>query len=97
MDLTMIDLTEVPGVEVGDEVVLFGEQDGAVLTVEEVAAWSETLVYEVMCTIGKRVARLYRHGGRAVRVTTLVGERPDWNAAADDYVRRREHAAAKAD
>jgi alanine racemase len=96
MDLTMLDLTDVPGVEVGDEVVLFGEQDGAVLAVEEVAAWSETLVYEVMCTIGKRVARLYRHGGRAVRVTTLVGERPDWNAAADDYVRRREHAAAKA-
>jgi alanine racemase len=97
MDLTMVDLTDVPGVLVGDEVVLFGEQDGAVLRVEEVAAWSETLVYEVMCTIGKRVARLYRRGGRAVRVTTLVGERPDWTAAADDYLRRREYAAAKAD
>lgn len=93
MDLTMVDLTEVPGVEVGDEVVLFGEQDGASLGAEEVAAWSETLVYEVMCTIGKRVARLYRSGGRAVSVTTLVGERPEWTAAADDYLRRREAAA----
>ena len=94
MDLTMIDLTDVPGVEAGDEVVLFGEQDGAALRVEEVAAWSETLAYEIMCTIGKRVARLYRSNGRAVSVTTLVGERPEWTAAADDYLRLREFAAA---
>ena len=94
MDLTMIDLTEVPEVAVGDEVVLFGEQDGASIGVEEVAEWSETLAYEVMCTIGKRVARLYRRGGRAIRVTTLVGERAEWTASADDYLRRREFAAA---
>jgi len=94
MDLTMVDLTDVPGVQAGDEVVLFGEQDGAALRVEEVAAWSETLAYEIMCTIGKRVARLYRRGGRAVSVTTLVGERPEWTAAADDYLRRRELAPA---
>jgi len=95
MDLTMIDLTDVPDVEPGDEVVLFGEQDGAALPVEEIAAWSETLAYEIMCTIGKRVARLYRRGGRVVRVTTLVGERPEWTAAADDYLRQRECAAER--
>lgn len=94
MDLTMIDLTEVPEVVVGDEVVLFGEQDGASIGVEEVAEWSETLAYEVMCTIGKRVARLYRRAGRAIKVTTLVGERPEWTASADDYLRRRELTAA---
>lgn len=94
MDLTMVDLTGIPDVEAGDEVVLFGEQEGAAIPVEEVAAWSETLPYEVMCTIGKRVARLYRSAGRALRVTTLVGERPEWTAAADDYLRLREHAAA---
>ncbi len=95
MDLTMVDLTDLPSVGVGEEVVLFGEQDGATLTVEEVAAWSETLPYEVMCTIGKRVARLYRRGGRVVHLTTLVGERPDWTEAADGYVRRRDHAIAE--
>lgn len=95
MDLTMVDLTDAADVGVGEEVVLFGEQDAAVISVEEMAGWSETLPYEVMCTIGKRVARLYRRGGRVVRVTTLVGERPDWNAAADDYVRLREHASAR--
>jgi alanine racemase len=94
MDLTMVDVTDVPGVAVGDEVVLFGEQDGASIPVEEFAAWSETLAYEVMCTLGKRVPRLYRQGGRAVRMTTLVGERPEWTAAADEYLRRRELLAA---
>jgi alanine racemase len=89
MDLTMVDVTEVAEAAVGSEVVLFGEQAGARLPVEEVALWSETLPYEVMCTIGKRVTRLYCRGGRAVRMTTLVGERPEWTAAADDYIRRR--------
>src|SRR5204862_144480 len=55
MDLTMVDVTEVPDVAVGDEVVLFGEQRGASLPIEEVAQGSETLAYEILCTIGKRV------------------------------------------
>lgn len=93
MDLTMVDVTDVPEAAVGSEVVLFGEQAGAQLPVEEVAGWSETLPYEVMCTIGKRVTRLYCRGGRAVRMTTLVGERPEWTAAADDYIRRRKAPA----
>jgi alanine racemase len=89
MDLTMVDVTDAPDARVGDEVVLFGEQDGASIPVEELAAWSETLPYEVMCTIGKRVPRVYRSAGRAVRMTTLVGERPEWTAAADEYLRLR--------
>ena len=97
MDLTMVDCTDLPQVAVGDEVVLFGEQAGATLPVEEVARWSETLSYEILCTIGKRVPRLYREGGRVVRLTTLVGERAEWTAAADSYVRARDaHAMARA-
>ncbi len=95
MDLTLVDVTDVPEAAVGDELVLFGEQEGARITVEEFAAWSETLPYEVMCTIGKRVPRLYRQGGGAVRMTTLVGERPEWTAAADAYIRRREAPASR--
>ena len=95
MDLTMVDLTDAPRAVVGDELVLFGEQHGASIPVEEFAAWSETMPYEVMCTIGKRVPRLYRGAGRAVRMTTLVGERPEWTAAADDYLRRRGLEAAR--
>jgi alanine racemase len=75
MDLTMIDCTDGPAPAAGDEVVLFGEQDGARLSLEEVAAWSDTLPYEILCTIGKRVSRTYLRAGRPWKVTTLVGER----------------------
>ncbi|MEO5987493.1 MAG: alanine racemase [Candidatus Eisenbacteria bacterium] len=94
MDLTMIDLTDHGDCQVGDEVVLFGEQGGAEVSIEEVAGWSETLTYEVVCTIGKRVTRLYTRGGRAVRMATLVGERPEWTAGADIYLRGRAAASA---
>lgn len=90
MDLTMVDVTDVPGVAVGDEVVLFGEQDGATLPVEEVAAGSETLPYEILCTIGKRVTRLYVRRGHPVRVSTLIGERADWSPAVTEYLRARD-------
>jgi len=90
MDLTMVDLTEVPNAAVGDEVVLFGEQRGVTLPVEEVASGSETLAYEILCTIGKRVTRLYVRRDHPVRVSTLIGERADWSAPVTDYLLRRE-------
>jgi alanine racemase len=79
MDLTMLDLTDLAAAsgrmpEPGDGVVLFGRQNGATLPVEELARWSETLPYEVLCTIGKRVTRVYLRGGRPWRVVTLIGE-----------------------
>jgi alanine racemase len=95
MDLTMIDLTDVPA-GVGDEVVLFGDQGEAALPIDEVAAWSETLAYEVMCTIGKRVTRIYVQGGRPVKLTTLVGERAEWANQAADHFRMRADALAAA-
>ena len=54
--------------------VLFGSRNGASIPVEELAAWSETLPYEVLCTIGKRVTRVYLRDGRPWRILTLVGE-----------------------
>jgi len=96
MDLTMVDLTDVPTAEVGDEVVLFGDQGDAALPIGEVAAWSETLAYEVMCTIGKRVTRIYVRSGRPVKLTTLVGERAEWANQAADHFRLRAAALAAA-
>jgi alanine racemase len=96
MDLTMVDVTDVPGASVGDEVVLFGDQGEASLPLEEVARGSETLPYEVMCTIGKRVTRIYVRGGRPVRLTTLVGESEDWTHRAADHFRMREAAITAA-
>lgn len=58
MDQTVVDVTEIPGVAVGDEVVLIGEQDGASLTADDVARLTGTIAYEVLCAIGARVPRV---------------------------------------
>jgi alanine racemase len=96
MDLTMIDLTDVPAARVGDEVVMFdGQSDAASPSLEEVARWSETLPYEIMCTLGKRVTRIYVRAGRPVKLTSLVGERSEWaDQAADHFLRRAQAVAA---
>jgi alanine racemase len=97
MDLTMIDLTSVREARVGDEVTLFGgpAEEGAP-SLEEVARWSETLPYEVMCTIGKRVTRIYVRNGRPVKLTSLVGEHSEWADRAADHFRQRAEAVAAA-
>jgi len=59
MDLTMIDVSDVPEVRVGDEVVLIGRQGAGEVHVFELARWAETIPYEIFCGIGKRVPRYY--------------------------------------
>ena len=59
MDQLTLDVTDVPGVRPGDEATLIG--DG--ISAEEVAGWSGTSSYEVLCAIGPRVRRLYVGGG----------------------------------
>jgi alanine racemase len=75
MDMTMLDLEPVADAAPEDEVVLFGEQGGAAISIAEVAARSGTVPYEIMCSIGKLVPRVFRRGAVTVRVTTLIGER----------------------
>ncbi|MGB9613766.1 MAG: alanine racemase, partial [Candidatus Margulisiibacteriota bacterium] len=59
MDLTLVNVGNVK-VEVGDEVVLIGEQEGQVISADELSALEDTISYEVVCGIGKRVPRIYR-------------------------------------
>ena len=63
MDQTMIDVTEVPGVEVGDEVVLFGVQGDAALPIAEVAELAGTIPYEILARIDARVPRVHSRRG----------------------------------
>jgi alanine racemase len=58
MDLTMVDVTDIQGVQVDDEVVVWGSQNGAEISVREVAEWQGTLTYEVLTRLGKRVPRV---------------------------------------
>lgn len=59
MDMTMVDVTDIPAVRIGDEVVLIGRQDQEAIGADEVAEWSGTIPYEVLCGIGPRVPRIY--------------------------------------
>jgi alanine racemase len=59
MDAITIDVSDVPGVRVGDVATLVGEDGGERITAEEVAAWSGTISYEVLTSIGPRVERKY--------------------------------------
>jgi alanine racemase len=57
MDLTLADVTGLPGVSVGDEVVLLGATDNLSVDAREHAALSDTVPYEILCGISKRVPR----------------------------------------
>ena len=59
MDLTMADVSEIPGVQAGDEVVLLGKQGAEEIGAAEMAGWLETIPYEVLCAVGQRVPRVY--------------------------------------
>ncbi|MFQ5736011.1 MAG: alanine racemase [Thermodesulfobacteriota bacterium] len=59
MDLTMCDVTDVPGVSAGDEAVLIGRQGNEAITAEEVAGLAGTISYEIFCGISARVPRVY--------------------------------------
>jgi len=61
MDQTMIDVTEVPGVDLGDEVILYGGGYEC-LSVSNIAEKIGTIPYEVLCNIGSRVRRIYLGG-----------------------------------
>ncbi|MGH7255597.1 MAG: alanine racemase, partial [Nitrospirales bacterium] len=62
MDFTMVDITRVPQVRPGDEAVLIGRQGTEHLSAHDLAAWMGTIPYEVLCTLGQRVARRYLPG-----------------------------------
>ena len=59
MDLTMLDVGSIENVQVGDEVVIFGQQNNETLTVDEMAALLNTINYEIVSTITARVPRVY--------------------------------------
>lgn len=59
MDLTLLDVTDIPGVAVGDEVILIGNSGAASINAMDIARLIGTVPYEVLCTIGKRVPRIY--------------------------------------
>jgi alanine racemase len=72
MDMCMADVTDVPDVAEGDEVVLIGHQGEAVITADELGDLCGTISYEILCGISARVPRLYLRSGRLIGVETLT-------------------------
>ncbi|HEU4384398.1 MAG TPA: alanine racemase [Anaeromyxobacteraceae bacterium] len=62
MDMTMVDVTDVPGVENGDEVVLLGAQGDEAVDADELAERAGTIAYEILCGVGRRVPRRFVRG-----------------------------------
>lgn len=59
MDQFMADVTDIPDVKQGDLVTLLGRDEDAYISAEELSAWSHSFPYELICTIGKRIPRVY--------------------------------------
>ena len=66
MDQTIVDVSNVPNVNIGDTVVILGKSDGYSITVDELTKDSNTFSYEFICGINKRVPRLYYSNGEYV-------------------------------
>ena len=77
MEHVMLDVTDIPSVRAGDEVVVIGAQEGVAISADDLAAAWGTVSYEVVVSIKPRVPRRYLRGGRVVATKTL----------ADGYVR----------
>lgn len=60
MDWTTIDVTDIPEVNIGDQVKLIGLQGDSVITAEDIAALADTISYEITCSINSRVRRQYK-------------------------------------
>jgi alanine racemase len=60
MDQAIIDISRAGRVRVGDEVVVLGRQGGQEITADDVAKWAGTINYEVTCSLGNRLPRIYK-------------------------------------
>ena len=63
MDQLVVEITDMPDVAVGDEVVVIGRQDADEISPEEVATWAETINYEITTSLLPQVVRVYRRNG----------------------------------
>lgn len=66
MDQLMLDVSSVESIREGDVVTVFGTDHGNAIPVEELSSLCDTINYETVCLIGKRVPRIYYRGGAMV-------------------------------
>jgi len=72
MDMCMVDISGVPGAEIGDVVTVFGADGGEQLLCEELAGESGTIAYEILCGISKRIPRIYLSQGKESEILQYI-------------------------
>ncbi|OAA91184.1 alanine racemase [Clostridium ljungdahlii] len=72
MDQCMIDVTAVGEVNVGDEVILMGEKNGLKFDAEDIAKTIGTISYEILCSISRRVPRVYIKDGEIIKIRNYL-------------------------
>jgi alanine racemase len=73
MDMLALDVTDIPGVAVDDEVTLLGRQDDDCIDADAIATLIDTISYEIISGLMERVPRLYTRSGRIVARQDLAG------------------------
>ena len=68
MDQTIVDVTDIPDVKIGDEVVIFSDGTDGAPTVNELASFAGTINYEIICAVSKRGPRVYMENGKITDV-----------------------------
>ena len=66
MDQIMVDVTEIPDVNLDDKVILIGASGQEKITAEDMAAATGTINYEIVCGLSRRIPRAYYRGGKKV-------------------------------
>lgn len=74
MDQMIVDITDIDNVNVGDEVLLFGDKG---LTVDDFSSLCNTINYETVCLVGKRVPRVYYKNGKEFAVVNFIYKQKD--------------------
>ena len=72
MDQMMVDVTDIPDAQEGDEVTLVGKNGTLSISVEEIAAAADSFNYEFCCGISRRVCRCYTANGKTVMVVNFL-------------------------
>ncbi len=72
MDLTMVDVSKIKDLKIGDKVTLLGEDGGEKITASEIAEWADTIPYEIISRISRRVPRFYIKNGKLLGARTLL-------------------------
>lgn len=72
MDMCMVDVTDVPGAKVGDQVTVLGAGGDDVISVCDLAEQLDTIPYEILCGINKRIPRIYLDGKKQTEILQYI-------------------------